>query len=295
MSRDTIFTAGSMAKSYVEVADWYGRHTENIGAKTICMPCAGFGRIASAMCQTDTAIYTFEYQHILTAIIRGVFGAKEFHSNVDKPRFHKGPSVEGNYIRGIDMHSAGFIDWIVKYGTDLDVAAIGMAIPGQTMRGWLSKWTGNFDSLWEKFYRVREEFRLFINMPGCWYWNENDVFKALRTDPVFHETHFDVLAFDPPRLGAGGQDSYSAGGWPKLNAMLGGTAKIKPWTARNYLSNLTKLIDTAKSDYLLFTWQEGNPPLEVIKNTVLAYGTLEDETIWETYNKTIHGWRVKRT
>lgn len=299
MSRSTIFTAGSLAKAYLEIADWYGTHTEDIKAKKICVAFSGFGRLASAMCQDDAEMYVCDYQHLHTAIIKGVFGAKELVSNVDRPRFHKGLAVAGKCIPNIDLHSAGFVDWVAKYGTDLDVAAIGMSIPSQTMRGWLSTWTGSFDKLWEKFNRVREEFRPFINMPGNWCWIEDDIFRAIDLGAFQDDTFpscFDVLAIDPPRLGAGpnGKDSYSRGAWPKLNAVLGGAVKIKPWTTRNYFSNLYKLLDTVSSEYILFTWQEGSPPTESIKNVICAYGTLEDETKWESYNKTIYGWRIKR-
>lgn len=296
MSRKTIFTAGSLAKAYLEVADWYGMHTEDIQAKKILVPFSGFGRLASAMCDTDTTMYVCDYQHLHTAIIRGVFGAKEWRSNVDKPHFSKGLAYEGKCVRNMDQYSAGFVDWIAKYGTDLDVAAIGMSIPSQTMRGWLSTWTGNFDKLWEKFNKVREEFRPFVNMPGSWCWIEDDLFKFLQTDQDVLPDHFDVIGIDPPRLGTGpnGKDSYSLGSWPKLNTVLGGTSKIKPWTTRNYFSNLYTLFDTVKSDYILFTWQESSPPTEPIKNAVSVYGVVEDQAIWESHNKRIYGWRVKR-
>lgn len=306
MSRQTIFTAGSLAKAYVEVSDWYGEHTEAVNAKKICVPFSGFGRLASAMCQTDTSMYCCDFQHLHTAIIKGVFGAREWKSNVDKPRFSKGLAVEGKLIRNIDVYSAGFIDWVAKNGTDLDVAAIGMSIPGQTMRGWLSTWTGNFDKLWEKFNRVREEFRPFINMPGSWCWIEDDIFKAanrfgeddgLMTIPK----RFDVIAVDPPRLGTGpnGKDAYSLGAWPKLNAVLlqgydYPPVKIKPWTTHNYHGMIHSLFERIDSDYILFSWTEGNPPTEMVRTFVCAHGKIIDETIWESHNKTIYGWWIRR-
>ena len=248
------------------------------------------------MCQDNTSMYVCDYQRLHTAIIRGVFGAREWESNVDKPRFHKGLAVAGKCVRNMDTHSAGFVDWVAKYGTQLDVAAVAMAIPGQTMRGWLSTWTGSFGGLYEKFLKVREDFRPFIHMPGSWCWIEDDFFVNMQRDESVLNQHFDVLAIDPPRLGSGpkGKDAYSLGAWPRLNATLGGDVKIKPWTTSNFFSLLHQLLSGIQSEYILFTWTEGNPSTDEVRSAVWSYGMVQDEQEWESYSKVIYGWRIRR-
>jgi hypothetical protein len=284
---DRIFTAGSLATSYDEIATWYGKHAADLNAKRVYMPFCGFGKIVSAICRDNVTIDMCDFQRISAALVEGVFAAPEWKTNVDKPRFHKGKACAGGLMRasaGPDQYCAGFIDWIVKYGTPLDVACIGMAIPGQTYRGWLTKWTGDFDHLYDKFVKYREVFKPFINMPGTWNFTEADFFKLQPKE------HYDLLVVDPPSLHPT-QDLYS-NGWKKINAVLGGEVRIKPWTDRNYFT-LLRQVAAVKSDYLLLTWSKGNPPTEQIKNFVLSQGTLEDEVLWES-RKDIYGWRIRR-
>lgn len=289
MSLDTIFSAGNQAKAYVEVAEWYGRHTAEMDAKDILVPFFGFGRMGSAMCQADTTVTGCDYLHQSSVIVEGVFEAKSPESHVDKPRFHKGRVVAGKFIKNIDIHSAGFIDWVVAYGSPLDIACIGMAIPGQTMHGWMSSWTGSFDKLYDKFEMLREHCTGYMPMPGKWTFHEADLFTLIEKGKLGE--HYDVIAVDPPRL-SGGRDLYSRG-WIKFNEALGGAVRIRPWTDTNYFQLLHKLL-TVDSDYILFTWTDGQPNTSDIRELVLSYGELEDEVRWELYRKVIHGWRIRR-
>jgi hypothetical protein len=292
VSKDTIFTAGSLAKAYVEIAEWYGTHTADIDAKKICVPFSGFGRMASAMCADRTVMTVCDYQRLHSAIVRGIFTVPMWRTNVDKPRFHKGLAVAGKCIKGMDTYSAGFVDWVAANGTPLDVASIAMSLPGQTYRGYLGNWIGGFDKLWEKFLKTREEFRDFLDMPGDWILHEADLFSLIKEGKL---DHYDVIAIDPPRLGSGpkGKDAYSLGPWQRLNETLGGTVKIKPWTVGNYFHLLHQTL-SIPSNYILFSWTDSNPPLDDVKKAVLSYGVLEEEIRWDAFQKTFYSWRVKR-
>jgi hypothetical protein len=290
MPLDRIFSAGSLAKAYVEIAEWYGKHTLDVDAREILVPFSGFGRMASAMCTDNANTVVCDYQHLHTAIILGIFAAPNYVTYVDKPRFHMGQAVNGNLrIRDIDQRSAGFIDWVVKNGSLLDKACLGMSIPGQTMRGWLTQWTGSFDKFWTKFEKTREECKPYISMPGKWHCVENDFF---RMDSILEDAHFDVVAIDPPRL-TSGKDGYTTGSWARLNQVLGGHAVVKPWTRRNYFS-LLHLVMNVDCNYVLFSWTKGDPATEDVKKLVLSYGTLEDEQRWDAYQKEIYSWRIKK-
>lgn len=288
MTAKTIFSAGAQAKAYVEVAEWYAKHTEDIGAKEILVPFFGFGRMGSGMCRDDTTITGCDYLHLSATIVQGIFAAEKWETNVDKPRFHKGNAVAGSFVKDIDIHSAGFIDWVVANGTPLDVACVGMAMPGQTMRGWLSSWTGNFDKFYSKFEQLRADCQEYIRMPGKWKFHEANLFNLIDYDVL--DSRYHVLAIDPPRL-IGTRDLYSRG-WRKFNETLGGNVRIGPWTDRNYFALLHKLMKV-KSDYILFTWTRGAPDTERVKALLLTYGTLEDDTHWELYSKDIYGWRIR--
>ena len=311
MPLDRIFTAGSLAKMYVEVAEWLGKQTFDMRKTTelesytkkpqpfsILVPFTGFSRMASAMAGHDVTVETCDYQRLSACIVNGIFKADTIKTNVDKPRFHKGKVFTGELFRGIsnqpDEYSAGFIDWVFENGTDVDKACLAMSIPGQTMRGWMGKWTGDFDGLYAKFESTRRAAADFVGMPGAWFHYEADFFKLLNTVPKTVKSHYDVLVVDPPRLsGPTGRDSYSTGAWERLNRVMGGHAKIIPWNQRNYLPYLRQVLDIS-SDYTLFTWQEGFPRTEDIKKVVCSYGELQDEQVWEGYNKVIYGWCIKR-
>jgi hypothetical protein len=285
----TIFSAGAQAKAYVEVAEWYAKHTEDIRAKDILVPFFGFGRMGSGMCRDDTTVTGCDYLHLSACIVRGIFSHNGWVTRVDKPRFHKGKVVAGEFLKDIDIHSAGFIDWITENGSYLDQACIGMAIPGQTMRGWMSTWTGSFDKFYDKFEQLREDCKAYIPMPGNWVFHEADFFGLIDRHKL--DKHYDVLAIDPPRL-VGSRDMYSRG-WRKFNEALGGAVRIPPWTDKNYFVLLHKLMKV-NSDYVLFTWTKGAPETERVKALLLTYGVLEDETHWQLYNKDIYGWRIRR-
>lgn len=299
MPLDRIFTGGSLATMYFEVAAWQARHTISMQARsasqpfTVLVPFTGFSRMASGMCGHGVHIDTCDFQRLSAVIVDGILKAKEVKTNVDKPRFHKGRAVAGHLIRGQyqpDIKSAGFIDWVVMAGTDFDIACLGMSIPGQTMRGWMNKWTGNFDSFYRKFERTREACAEFVNMPGTWTHFEDDFFNL----DTSLRARYNVLAVDPPRLGGPtSKDGYTTGSWMRLNDVLHGTVRPKPWAWKNYFSQIRRILDI-DSDYIIFTWQEGFPETEQIKKLVTSYGELEDEAHWESYNKSIYGWRVKR-
>jgi hypothetical protein len=289
MSRDTIFAGGGAARAYVEVAQWYAQHAEELNAKEMLVPFFGFGRLGSALCRPGTNITGSDYVCLSRYIAEGIFAAEKAETAVDKPRFHKGKAVAGGLARFIDIHSAGFIDWVVENGTLYDKACVGMSIPGQTMHGWLTKWTGNFDSFYTKFEKVREECKTSLSLPGTWNIHEADFFDLVGRRVL--KEHYDVVAIDPPRL-CGGADLYSTG-WRKFNQTMGGTVRIKPWTTKNYWQLLDKIL-SIDCDVLLVTWTEGNPPTDEIKEFALRYGTLEDETHWELYQKSIYGWRIGR-
>jgi hypothetical protein len=291
MPWDNVFAAGSLATAYLEVAQWYGVHTSAMNAQTICQPFFGFGRMASAMLYDGVTIDTNDFQHLSWAIAEGVFNAKAPETNVDKPHYRKGKTYNGKMIKGMDERSAGFIDWVADFGSPLDIACVAMAIPGQTMRGWLSRWVGNFDRLYERFEQIRDQCAKYIPMPGTLNFVEGDFFKI----PEYWEKHYDVLVLDPPRLNPT-RDAYSYGVWPKVNNCLGGTVRIQPWTTKNYFSLLSKTI-AVKSDYILMTWADGqvvHPPIGQIKTFVRGLGTIEDEVTWEARSQTIHGWKVNR-
>lgn len=298
MPIDRIFTGGSLAKMYIEVAEWQGRHTLDIRGRstsqpfTVLVPFTGFSRMASAMCDNGVAIDTCDYQRLSAVIVDGILTAKEVKTNVDKPRFHKGRAYAGKLFQGSnqpDERSAGFIDWVVMAGTAFDIACMGMSIPSQTMRGWMGKWTGNFDSLYTKFQKTQEACAEFVNMPGSWTHFEADFFDIEGLRP-----RYNVIAVDPPRLsGPTSKDAYTTGSWWRLNYVLHGEASVKPWNHRNYIHALRQVLDI-DSDYIIFTWQEGFPELRTIRSLVTSYGELEDTAHWESYNKSIHGWRVKR-
>jgi hypothetical protein len=289
MPHDHVFSAGSLAKSYLEVAEWYGKHTDDIGARYLCQPFMGFGRMASAMLRDDVTIDSDDFQHLSWAIAEGVFNAKVPVTNVDKPHYRKGRAYNGKLVQGIDERSAGFIDWIKDEGTPLDIACTGMAVPGQTMRGWMSRWTGSFDKFYAKFEQIREQCAEFIPMPGTFNFREEDFFRNTRQ---YFNVHYDALILDPPRLQTTA-DAYSRGAWVKLNACLGGTVAIKPWTDRNYFYLLSRIAEI-KSNYLLMTWAVGYPDLKDIKGFVSGLGEVEEEIVWEAHQKTIYGWRVNR-
>jgi hypothetical protein len=288
---DKIFSAGSLAKAYVEIAEWYGKHTLDMNAKSILVPFSGFGRMASAMCTDETSMTVCDFQHLHTCIIEGVFMAPFYATNVDKPHFTKGAVYAGKlHIRNMDQYSAGFFDWVLAHGTTLDVACAAMAIPSQTMRGWMSNWTTNFDSYYTKFEKIREQCREYIPMPGHWQCQEEDFFNS----PIRH-WRYDCVAIDPPRLSNGptGKDAYTTGSWLRLNRVLGGTQSPKPWTPKNYFANLHRAMQV-DSDYVLFSWTEGQPDLALIKDLVLSYGTLEDEAHVNAFQKSIYSWRIKK-
>jgi hypothetical protein len=278
-----VFSVNGAGKSYVEVARWYGRNAE--GMEKVCMPLMGMGRIASAIAREDTVIDVCDFQRLSTGIAKGVLGSSEWETNVDKPRFHKGKAVEGVLLKSIDIKSAGFIDWVSKNGTMLDIASIGMAVPSQTLRGWLSSWTGSFESLWAKFVKTREGCRKFVGAPGVWNYWEVDFFNRpgeVMTGP------YDVLVLDPPRL----PESYSSA-WSRLNQVLGGEVKIERWRESTYYERLSEVLKI-ESDWLLFSWTEGQG-LEDMKDFVVSQGTLEVEESWNIRGKTIRAWKVKRS
>lgn len=292
MPKDDVFTAGSIAKAYIEISGWYGEEAERIGAKSAIMPCMGMGRILSGISRPDTRCIGIDFQRVSGAVINGIFRASTYDTNVDELRYRKGSFVAGESgIRDLDMRSAGFIDWILEHGTTLDVAVIGMIIPGHTYHGWLDKWTGDINRLWDKFIRVREECKQFIPRPGKWEFHEDDFFKV---STRFTET-YDVLVLDLPRLGSGGRESYSTA-WSRLNKALGGNATIEPWTAKNYMSNMQLLL-SVKSKYILMTWTDGrapNPSVQQMRSFLGEHAELESETHWYTYGKDIYGWLFKR-
>jgi hypothetical protein len=289
MPKDRVFAAGSLAKAYLEIAEWYGAHAEDINAQSVLTPFCGFGRLTSAIAREGVTVDVCDFQRLTSVIVMGVFAASDMDTNVDKPRFHKGKAYGGGFIKNMDPHSAGFLDWVVKYGTNLDVAAIGMSLPSQTMRGWLSTWTGNINSLYKKFVNTRQDFKEYIDYPGNWSVFEMDFFKLIGSSMLLN--HYDVLAIDPPRLNIT-QDAYSLG-WRKFNETLGGTVRVRPWTGRNYFTRLAQIM-TIPSNYILFSWTEGKPDVDQIKDFLLSYGTLEDEQVWESHQKTIHAWRIRR-
>jgi len=294
MSLETIFTTGTLAKGYREIAAWYAMHSLDIEAAQICLPFFGFGRLASAMCQDYTTIDSCDFQRLSSAIWAGVFAATEYRTNITQPKFRKGPAVAGEFLKGEkyapDLRSAGFIDYVTRRGTDLDIACLGMAIPAQTLRGWLTQWTGNFESFWTKFCQLRYACAPQVDMPGTWNHFEADLFEILGQ---FRPAGYDVLAIDPPRL-CPTTDLYSRG-WAHLNHVLGGTVTIQPWTARNYTHKLQQVF-TIPSRYALFSWTEGDGPpyRKDIEYWLSSHGQVEDQAKWQTYGKTIHGWRIKR-
>jgi len=285
---DNVFTAGSLAKSYYEVAQWYGQNTDDIGARYVCQPFMGFGRMASAVLRDGITVDACDFQHLSWAIAKGVFNAEKVETNVDKPHYRQGKAYSGKLIKHMDERSAGFVDWVADEGTPLDVACVGMAIPGQTMRGWMSVWTGNFDKFYAKFEQIRDQCAKFIPMPGTLNFREIDFFRH----SLEYDRHYDAIILDPPRLQPT-RDSYSYGAWVKLNTCLGGDVKIKSWTNRNYFYLLSQTL-AIQSDYLLMTWSGEHPSAQDVKASALALGELEDEIVWEARQKTIYGWRINR-
>lgn len=295
MPHDDIFRVGAFGKAYLQIASWYGKQALDLGAQRICMPFVGLGRIASGICREDTVMDVCDFQRISTGLIEGVFTAKKFDTNVDKPRYTKGymyHNADANFCRDMDTQSKGFIDWVATHGTPLDLMAIGMAIPGQTLRGWMTRWTGDFVSLYDKFISIRDACEEFIPRPGEWNYWEDDLFRLLDNGEM--NGHYDLLVVDPPRL-SGGVDLYSTA-WTRLNKALLGTNEIQSWTIKNYYSNLDRILDI-DSDYLIFSWTEGkypNPTAQEIKEYLEKKGTILDETSWKVHGKDIFAWQVRR-
>jgi hypothetical protein len=292
MPIDTLFTAGTIAKHYIQIAQWVGGWAEEVGARDICLPFIGMGRMASAICNDDTVIDGCDFQRITSSVFAGVFNAEKYETNVDKPRFRKGEFYHGSFIRDmadLDPRSAGFCDWVATNGTPLDVACIGMAIPGQTLRGWMTRWTGDFETLWYKFCLFREQCKPFIPRPGVFNYTECDMFE---TDWGLHKK-YDLLVADPPRL-TGTTDPYSYT-WTRLNKCLLGESSIKPWNMTNYRHHLRRLLQI-DARYLSFTWTFSESGLTVTqaKEFVESYGTIVDETEWTHRKTTVYGWRVER-
>lgn len=295
MPYDDVFRIGSFGKAYLDVAAWYGYQAESLGAKNICMPFVGLGRIASAVCREDTTMNVCDFQRISTGLIEGIFAAKAYESNVDKPRFLKGKAYETRFAKYIDVRSAGFIDWVAAKGTPLDVVCIGMAIPGMTLRGWMTEWKQSFETFYQKFLDIRDQAGKYIPRPGKWNYWEADFFQLLQEDVMTSPKEpFDLLIIDPPRLSGGG-DLYSSA-WSRLNRVLLGEVSIEQWNMRNYFHNLSEMMNVPSS-HLLFSWTEGrhpNPTTDQIEQFLKEQGDILTREDWRIHGKDIHAWSVRR-
>ncbi len=302
MPAGEIFTVGTGGVStHLDIAKWYGIHAARDKMQKVCMPFVGMGRIMSGVCRDDTIIDVCDFQRISTGIIEGVFNAEEWKSNVgpNLPRLRKGKAFElgDKFVEGVSRDCAGFIDWIAEHGTLLDIMSIGMAIPGQTERGRMGLWVGNFGDLYDRFRQIREQAREFIPRPGWWFYWEDDFFKLMEDKTWPYRAIYDLLVLDLPYL-SGNTDMYSTGSWQRLNSILGGDVTIEPWTYKNYYQKLLKALEV-KSKYLMITWTDIKSSRIIPQDLRTwfidqTHGTLEDEQRWSANPKTLFGWKIKR-
>lgn len=278
------YKVGFIGASTPAATSWVASQVQD--AKKICVPYAGSCRDISSMVGPDRTIESWDTQYYSKAIIDGVFSAGTVETNVDKIRYRKGYMYETRAIKNIDERCAGFIDWVAKYGTDLDKASLGSAVIRSTLMGRVTQWYANMERFWTRFLKARDYNAQWINQPG----------EFIHHEASFHDSlpsgSYDLMQVDPPKVVVG-SDVYSAN-FSKLNTALGGSIELPRWKAGDALpkfQDLTK-VDTERIVFLYTS--KVKPTVEQVRTLLETFGTIETEQEFAHRGRVDYGIVVRR-
>jgi hypothetical protein len=242
------------------------------------------------MARPDTRIETWDTQVYSRAIIEGIFAAKTAESNVDRLRYRKGYMYETRSIRNIDERSAGFIDWVGKYGTPFDKACLGSAVIRCSLMGRLHQWHSNIEGLWKRFVRSREKMAQWINQPGEFVHHEGSFFAP---DLFPGDRSYDLMQVDPPKIVVGA-DVYSTN-FQHFNRALGGSeTELPKWNWRDSMGAFRRVLEV-DAQRILFMYVSGvRPPYEEVIALLEETGKVEQVQEFPHRSRTDYGIVVKR-
>ena len=260
----TLFKAGMRGAIASGVAEWSALYTESL--QDICVPFTGSAKTVAAMADARKCIESWDTQVASRGIVEGVFAAERLQSSVRVPKFRKGYMYETRAIAGIDAASAGLVDYIGKYGTIADKAAISSAVTRCTQMGRMGTWTGNVEQLWAKFQKSRSYLAGYVNLPGQFTHHEANVYQ------VPPQGKYDAVLIDPPKV-VSTTDIYSAH-YQDLNTALGGAVPIPEWRREHVLVRLEELIALPARWVLLLYTSEVHPTMDEIRWLLSRYGQI---------------------
>lgn len=261
------FKIGFMGATITEASRWSALHAEN--AKTICVPFAGSGRDIAAMSGEGKTIESWDTQHLSRLVIEGIFTAKRPRTTIHEPKYLKGHMYETRALIGIDDRSAGLIDFIGKYGTDLDKVALASAIVRCTLMGRMTHWHADVNVLWQKFGKERARLAKFVNLPGTFIHHEASFFD----EPPTNE--YDAIQIDPPKV-VSSSDIYSAY-YNDLNTILGGTIILPRWGWRDVPGHMRQVFEVPAARIIMLYVSDVRPPVTEIRRLLLEQADIIDE------------------
>jgi len=234
------------------------------------VPFTGSAKTIAAIAEIHKRIESWDTQVASRGIVEGVFAASKLQSSVRLPKFLKGHMYETRSITNIDAASAGFIDYVGKYGTLADKAAISSAVTRCTQMGRMGTWTGDIEQLWAKFQKSRAYLASYVSLPGQFTHHEANVYET------YPSGRYDAVLIDPPKV-VSTTDIYSAH-YQDLNTALGGAVPIPEWRREHVLTRLEELIVLPARWVLLLYTSEVYPTMDDIRWLLSKYGqvTVED-------------------
>jgi hypothetical protein len=249
------------------VADWAGYYSQD--SRSICVPFAGSGKVIAAMAGPGKVIESWDTQITTRGIIEGVFGAKKLRSAMHEPKYLKGHMYKTRAIDGIDVASAGLIDYIGKHGTLADKAAIAAATARCTMMGRMTTWTADVDQLWKRYQKIRHYLLQYTDLPGRFVHHEANVYETVPAGS------YDTIQIDPPKV-VSTTDIYSAH-FQELNTALGGACPIPEWRRNNVMARLEEVVSIPAQKILFMYTSDVFPTIDDIRWLLLRHGRIVRE------------------
>lgn len=280
------YKVGFVGASTTEASNWVGKQVGD--AKKILVPFAGSGKDIASMAGEGRTIESYDTQFYSRAIVEGVFSADTPESNVDKIHYRKGYMYESRAIKNIDERSAGFIDWVAKYGTLFDKACVTSAAIRSTLLGRGNQWYSNVETFWRRFEKARVYNAQWVNQPGEFIHHEASVFDALP------QGEYDLMQVDPPKVVAG-SDVYSAN-FQALNKMFDGAIDPLPkWNWRDASSYFREMVTDIKAERVVFLYVSGvKPSYEEVKDILRVEYVEEDEQSFPHRGRIDYGLVLRR-
>lgn len=278
------YKTGFIGASTPDATAWVAEQVKD--AKKICVPYAGSGRDISSMVGEGRTIESWDTQYYSSAIVNGVFAAKEAETAVDGIHYRKGYMYETRALKNIDERSAGFIDWVSKYGTELDKASLGSAVIRSTLMGRMTQWYANIEKLYARFLKARDYNTLWVNRPG----------EFIHHEASFHDNvpkgSFDMMQVDPPKVVVGA-DVYS-NNFASLNTALGGSLELPKWKSADVLGRFSDFLDV-DVERIVFLYTSGvKPTVDQVKTLLGNFGEIEETKDFVHRGRTDYGIVVRR-